>query len=268
MCTSRSKTSRSSSNCLARGEEAALLVEQHRRAVEDELVLATHEVHVEDRHGRVRGARRQHRLALTDTSGVVWRRVDVDDELGATRGLCEHRSARAPRVLADRDGDAHAADDEQRAVDRRGLEVALLVEHGIVRQQVFPVHPEDAAVRGDRRGVVQVAVGFGKADDRGHPSGARRELLERLLGLGHEGRPEEEILGRVAGDRQLGKGNEVAIEGVGTLVGIQQARRVALEVPDDEVELGCGDTESCHHQRIRPNPARRPRRAGPAQRSR
>ena len=61
------------------------LVEQHRRAVEDELVLPADEVHVEHRHRRVGRARREHRLALADPAGVVRRRVDVHDELGARR---------------------------------------------------------------------------------------------------------------------------------------------------------------------------------------
>ena len=84
-------------------DELPALVEQHRRAVEDELVLAADEVHVDERHRRVGGTRREHRLALAQAARVVRRRVDVDDELGAGRGLREDRARRAPRVLADRD---------------------------------------------------------------------------------------------------------------------------------------------------------------------
>ena len=84
------------------GDEMAALVEQHRRAVEDELVLPADEVHVEHRHRRVGGARREHRLALVDAAGVVGRRVDVDDQLGAAGGLRDDRTVRAPGVFADR----------------------------------------------------------------------------------------------------------------------------------------------------------------------
>ena len=98
-------------------DEVTALVEHHRRAVEDELVLAADEVHVDDRDRRVGGARREHRLALAEPARVVRRRVDVDDELGAAGGLGEDRAGRAPRVLADRDADPHAAD--RRTAGRR-----------------------------------------------------------------------------------------------------------------------------------------------------
>ena len=99
------------------GDEPAALVEQHRRAVEDELVLPADEVHVEHGHRRVGGAGGEHRLAFVDAARVERRRVDVHDELRAARGLGDDRAVRAPRVLADRDRDAHAA--RRRTADRR-----------------------------------------------------------------------------------------------------------------------------------------------------
>ena len=41
-------------------------------------------------------------------------------------------------------------------------------------------------------------------------AGARRELLERLGRLGDERRAQQEVFGRIAGDRQLGEHDEVA----------------------------------------------------------
>ena len=207
--------SRSSTNCLARATSAPGLVEHHRRAVEDELVLAADEVHVDDRHRRVGGPGGEHRLALAQPARVVRRRVDVDDQLGAAGGLRDDRPGRAPRVLADRDADPDAADHEQRAVDGRRREVPLLVEHRVVREQVLAVDALHLAVRADRGGVVEVAAGLGEADHRGEPPGARRDLLERLGGLGDERRLQQEVLGRVAGDRELGERDEVAARGVG-----------------------------------------------------
>ena len=129
-------------------DEHALLVEHERRAVEHELVLAADEVRVDDRHRRVRRARREHRLALGEALRVVRRRVEVDDQLGAARGLGEDRPGRAPRVLADRDPDLHARDVEQRQRLLRRDEVALLVEDRVVRQQLLAVH---AVARGRSR---------------------------------------------------------------------------------------------------------------------
>ena len=75
-------------------DEVTALVEQHRRAVEDQFVLPADEVDVEDRHRRVGRARREHRVALVDAARVVRRGVDVDDELGASRGLRGDRPVR------------------------------------------------------------------------------------------------------------------------------------------------------------------------------
>ena len=61
-------------------------------------------------------------------------------------------------LLADRDADLHARDVEERQRLARCDEIALLVEHRVVGQQLLAVHAVDAAVRADRRDVVQVAA--------------------------------------------------------------------------------------------------------------
>ena len=174
----------------------------------------------------------------------------------------EDRAGRAPRVLADRDRDPHAGDDEQRAVDGGRREVALLVEHRVVGQQVLAVHAEHPAVRAHRGGVEEVAPRFGEPDDRGRAPGARRDLLERLTRLRHERRAQQQVFGRVAGDRELGEGDEIAARRLGAVVGIEDARRVAVEVADHEIELRGRDAEPGHALRIRDTAghAQRPRR--------
>ena len=161
-------------------DEESLLVEHERRAVEDELVLPTDEVRVDDRHRRVGGARREHRLAFGESLRVIRRRVEVDDELRAARGLGEDRAGRAPRVLTDRDPDLHARDVEERQRFAGRDEIALLVEDAVIREQLLAVHAVHTAVRAHGRRVVQVAARFGKPDDRGRPRGTRRDLVEHL----------------------------------------------------------------------------------------
>ena len=92
--------------------------------------------------------------------------------------------------------------------------------------------------------------------------GAGRDLLDALLGLGDERGPQQEVLGRIAGDRQLGERDEVAAVGFGPLVRLEDARRVALEVADDEVQLREGNPKPRHASRIRPG--RRACRTGSA----
>ena len=145
-------------------DETAALVEQHRRAVEHQLVLAAHQVHVEHGHRRIGGAGGEHGLALVDPTRVVRRRVDVHDELRAAGGLRHDGPGRAPGVLADRDADLRTGDHEQRTVDDRRGEVALLVEHRVVGEQVLAVHALHPPVRTHRGGVGEVAL-----EPRGSP---------------------------------------------------------------------------------------------------
>ena len=105
---------------------------------------------------------------------------------------------------------------------------------------------------GAHRGRVrEVTPELGIAHHRGAVAGGRGDLLERLPRLGHERRPQQQVFGRVPGDRQLRERHEVAAEVFGLLVGGEDALRVALEVADDEVELGGSHTEAGHGLRIR-----------------
>ncbi len=165
------------------GHEMALFVEDERRAVEHELVLPADEVRVDDRHRRVGRARREHRLAFGEPARVVRRAVEVDDHLCATGGLGEDRAVglHASSQIETPTSTPATTNSGPGSVPRR--EVALLVEHRVVRQELLAVHAVHATVRAHGRRVVQVAARLREADDRRAASGARRELVERFAGL-------------------------------------------------------------------------------------
>ena len=100
---------------------------------------------------------------------------------------------------------AEAEDDEVAALG----EVAVLVEDAVVREEVLAVDGLDAAVRADGARVREIAVEPGRPDERDDAVGRRCDLLDRLARRAHEPRPEEEILGRIAGRRELGEHDEV-----------------------------------------------------------
>ena len=159
-------------------DEQAVAVEHERRAVEDELVLAADLVHVHERAGRIGGAGGEHALALAETVGVVRRRVDVEHELGAARGLLGDRAVRDPRVFADRDAHLHAGDLEEHERVGAGGEVALLVEHGVVREMTLVVRALHATAGAHGRRVVEIAAGVDEADD-----GGARPVLAATLSI-------------------------------------------------------------------------------------
>ena len=141
---------------------------------------------------------------------VVRRRVQVDDQLRAAGRLGEDRTVGLhASSQIDTPTRTPATSNSGRRFGRR-REVALLVEHRVVRQQLLAVDAVHPPVRAHRGRVVAASpAGSREPDDRGAPAGARRDLLERLAGAGDERRAQQQILGRIAGDRQLGEHDEV-----------------------------------------------------------
>ena len=141
-----------------------------------------------------------------------------------------------PHVLADRGADQRASVLEQEQVARGG-EVAVLVEDAVVRQEALPVDRLQLAAGADRAGVVEVAVEVGEPDERGDSVRGARDLAERLLRGAQEARPQEQVFGRVAGDRELGEEHKVGAGDLRFLESAQDARTVAVEVADGGVYL-------------------------------
>ena len=199
----------------------------------------------------VLGAGGHHPLALGVPSLEVRRAVGDDHELGASRGLGRDRALGAPHVLADGHAHPHAGDLEERERCGAGSEVALLVEHRVVRQQALLVDAHDLAARADRGRVVEVTTGVDEPHHGRTPTGAGRHLVEGGAVGGDEARLEDEVLGRVAGDGELGEHGDVAAGGLGLVVGREDALDVAVEVADHRVELTQPEPDARHHPSVR-----------------
>ena len=97
----------------------------------------------------------------------------------------------------------------------------------------------DAATSQQRGGVVDSGVGV--IDESGHDGAAARGLVGELLKgvevLADELAAQHEVLGRVAGDRELGERDEVGA-GLGRVSGgVGHPSDVAGQVADGEVQL-------------------------------
>src|SRR5256885_1875293 len=84
--------------------------------------------------------------------------------LTSSSSLAAHRAGRVPAVFAHGDADANAAllEDRAAATDR---EVALLVEHAVVREEHLVVHGFELAVVDEGGGVEHLAVLVDETDD-------------------------------------------------------------------------------------------------------
>ena len=228
-----------------------MVVDDEGPAVEDELVLPAHLVHIGDVAVGVFGSGRHHALALAVPAAEVGRAVRDDDELSPPGRLGGDGALGTPHVLADRDPHLDPCHLEQREGGGAGGEVALLVEDGVVRKEALLIDPLHLPAGAERRGVVEIALGIDEADDGGAASCAGGHLVERSPVGGDKPGLQHEVLGRVAGDGQLREDDDVAPRCFGIVVGGEDPLHVAVEVADHGVQLGEPDPDSCHPVSVR-----------------
>ena len=79
---------------------------------------------------------------------------------------------------------------------------------------------------------------MGRPDEDDDASSLAGDLGERALRRMDEARPEEEVLGRVAGDRELGEEDDVCPGGLRIGQPGEDPLSVSVEVADGRVDLG------------------------------
>ena len=123
------------------------------------------------------------------------------------------------------------------------LEVALLVEHAVVREVHLAVDRGDLAVGEHRGRVVDVVGALGEADECDDAARLGGEILERGADLVEEGGLEQQVLGRVAADRELRKHDQrrSLLASGGRL--LRDLAGVARDVTDGGVDLGERDPQ-------------------------
>ena len=120
-----------------------------------------------------------------------------------------------------------------------GVEVTLLVEHGVVRQRHFAVIREHLAVAHESRAVVDgVALILGIADVRGDAADLVANQSERSLYAAAQAAMQQEILGRIAAERELREQHELAPHGTGALGVVENFAGVRVDCTDARVDLG------------------------------
>jgi hypothetical protein len=160
------------------------------------------------------------------------------------------------------DPDRDAVELEERRLGA-GLEVALLVEHAVVGQEHLAVDGPDLAVGQHGGRVVDVVGALGEADQRHDVADVRSQLVQRRAGGVAEVRLQQEVLGRVAGQGQLGEHDELRAGLPRTRGRVGDPGGVPVDVADDRVDLRQRDA-----QRLRPNRHRAQYAAGGAGRTR
>ena len=223
----------------------ALLVEDEGLPVEDELVLAAHRVDEGQADEIVGGPRGQHLLAELGLARVVGRGVDRHHELGSRQGLQGGGPRGIPDVLADVGREHRVAHDEHGRL-RAGLEVAVLVEDAVVGQVLLVVRAHLRAVVENGRGIEDVITLVDIPDHRRDAPALAGHVRQRpQVGL-DERRLEEQVLGRVAREGELGEGHEVAARRAGALHPVQDEPRIGLDGADRRIDLRQPHADASH----------------------
>jgi len=139
-------------------------------------------------------ALRQQGIPLRVLVALERRGVRHQHQLRARRGGLRQR-LREPQVLADHQAHAHAIDLEYaRPAIGVDIEIAALVEHGVVRQLALAVGGLDATVAQYAGGVVDHRAGRLRPADHGDDAaGGGGDSLQRGLAIGEERRPQQQV---------------------------------------------------------------------------
>ena len=231
----------------------AVAVGHQRGAVEHHRVLAADQVQVDQGGTGFAGALGQQRIALGVLAALERRGIGHQHQLRAgSHGVGQRLGV--PQVLAHDHPDRHALDFEHaHTAIRIDLEVAALVEHGVVGQLALAVGGLDPAIAQHAGGVVEHAAGrFGPADHGGDAVHARGDALQRGLAAGQERRPQQQVLRRVAAHGQLREQDDVGavfVTGIHDQLG--DPFGVAFHRADREIELGQCDPQAVAHAVLR-----------------
>ena len=261
--------SRNAGNCSG---ERTIGIEREGGAVEDEFVLAADFVQINQRQRAFAHARNRDLQAFVLLAAPIGRTVRHDEKLGA--GLGEtFDDLLAPDVLADRHADAHAAKDDRPRRPPGGKD-ALFIEDAVIRQIDLEADGFDPALVEQRIGIVAKAVlGPGQADEGGRAAigGRPRNLFESGAAGFLEGRFQDEILGRIAGEEQFREDDEIGAHRRRLGAGAQDGRRIGGNIADGAADLGESDDEavgrgggSDHRLDLARRPAAAMRRRRPA----
>ena len=151
-------------------------------------------------------------------------------------GLFGSWDARPPQVLAHRQPNLLSTDLDHRArVSRR--EVALLVEDAVVGEVHLAVDRKHSPTAEHRRRVIDLPRLLREPDDGDDPLDISRKLAQRVRRVLQKVLAQQQILGRVAGERELGEQHELRALRLRGGYARTNAPRITGDVADSRVQL-------------------------------
>ena len=214
----------------------AIGVQAERHAVEHQFVLSADLVDVDGRQTLLGHARHRDVEAHVAFLPPIRRAVRHHQQFSAGFGQTLDDFL-TPDVFADRQPQPHAAE-IHRPRHRSRREHPLFVEHTVIRQIDLETQRRDvAAVEECHRVVELAAVEPGRADQQrraaGH--GFPGQGLDRRAAGGLECRLEHQVLGRIAGNEQLGENDQIGALGRGGHASPAHFLGIAGDIADSRI---------------------------------
>ena len=127
------------------------------------------------------------------------------------------------------------------------MKVAFFVEHAVVRQEVLAIGVHEPTARNHRSGVVDIrAVGVHEADDDYQVLRRSDDFVERLEVVADEVGLEQQVFGRVTGECEFGKRDEVGGYRARATDVIDYQIGVAHKIADRRIDLSQCYSDGVH----------------------
>ena len=230
------------------GADRAGRIHDKRVAVEDQLILAAHQVGVDEGHALRADVAAHGVIAQVLLVHVIRRAVRHQQHLRAGRAGT-HGGVLEPRVFADIDAETHALHAKDERLVGRG-EVALFIENSRVRQVVLAVGAQHFAVQQHGGGIVAHALFILQGQAHHHV-----QILElgqvgsqpgkRLLGFCVECIAQQQVLGWIADQRQFRREHDIGARFKGAAGKVEDLGTVAGQIADRTIHLSNCDFD-CH----------------------
>ena len=174
-------------------------------AIEHQLVLAAHLIHIDNGKARLPRPFPNQLPALFALAAMIGRGIDIDQQLSVRRGRLRG-GIFLPDVFADAKSYTDTTDVQQAGLVSRG-EITLLVKNLVVRKFLFAVFPNNHTLMQHSRYIIKRAV---------YPAGVTDHRVQVALNLckntikglpdpAFDTGPEKKIFGRIPAKRKLGK---------------------------------------------------------------
>ena len=231
-------------------------IDGKRGSVVDELVVATHLVHIEQRKLVAGAGFAENNMTLLALANVAGAGIDGYHQIGGGIGQTLERvggviqSLVIPAVFANHKAHLGRADAQHPCDVRAGLEVTTLIKDAISWQQLLGILQDHFPILDDQQGVVKGFANTGVSRwGTSHPqkvgclAAGELEFVQAEFDASLKPCIVEQVARVIGGEAHLGEHHQMGALVVRGAGGIEHQGNIALHVTDGRIDLGNGNAK-------------------------